>query len=169
VKGRRLPLVICAAFTLIGLVMAAAGVLIALSGGVIVGVLCAVVFGVFAALGLSRLAGPRGLALTPTRVVVLGNNGRAELDWDDVASFGLIRMARNRMLGITATAPEQVRRGHGGWAARFDRSLTSSDLLLPADQLTGQPEQAQHALARYFDDPALRRAIGTTDELARLL
>ena len=149
--------------------MAAAGVVIALSGGVIIGVLCAVVFGGFGALGAKSLAGVRGLGITPTRVVVMAATGGGELDWDDVADAALVRMSRNRMLSINATAPEHVRRAGSDRLAGLNRRLGAGDLVLPADQLAGEPEQAVRALARYFDQPEARAEIGTPQELARLL
>jgi hypothetical protein len=155
-------LVVIAAFG-----MAAAGVLIALAGGVIAGLLCAIVFGTFALVGVSRLFGERGIAITPTRVVVTANS-RAEVAWEDVAYFGILRQSRSRMLGVKVSDPQRIERRNGP-LARFNRTLVPVDIVIAADQLAADPEVVLQALVAYLDVPERRRHIGTPDELARVL
>ncbi|WP_028062870.1 hypothetical protein [Solirubrobacter soli] len=147
--------------------MTAAGVLIALSASLIVGLVCAITFGAFLAIGLVQLGGARGLALTPTRVRLLGW-GDAELDWDAVEGAGVITLSRSRILGISATDPRRVRRR--GWrvVSAINRRLAIADLVLPADQLAGDAERAADLVNTYLRDPFRRARIGEPDELRRV-
>ena len=60
------------------------------------------------------LARPRGLALTPTRIVALGF-GQGEVAWDDVRAVGTLQQGPVQLIGIEAV---NVRRGAFG---RFNR------------------------------------------------
>src|SRR3954452_11265324 len=142
----------------------ALSVVLIVTGGLVVGILGAGVFGVFALAGLWGLRKPRGLTLTPTRVIV-DFNGRAAVEWDAISRVAVDNfMGRNRYLGIAATSPDRVERRSGSALARVNRKLIPFDLLLPAGQLVGDPERAQRAVTRYLHDPELRRAIGTPEE-----
>jgi hypothetical protein len=48
------------------------------------------------------------------------------------------------------------------------RAAGCGELLVPADQLAGAPEQALATLVAYVEDPRRRTAIGTQAELERL-
>jgi hypothetical protein len=52
--------------------------------------------------------------------------------------------------------------------ARLNAKLVPADLLFPADQLAGAPEQALATLVGYLEDPRRRAAVGTQAELERL-
>ncbi len=146
-------------FALASLGMTAACVLIAAAGSWIIGGLGTVVFGGFTLALLAQMRGRHGLVMTPTRVVV-DFNGRAELAWEDVAGVTL----HDRYVGIRATEPGRVAR-----TGRFNRGVGTADVVVPADALAGGPAQAVHLLEHYLAQPGARRAIGTADELARVI
>jgi hypothetical protein len=126
----------------------------------------------FGGLGLWRLALlPRrhGLALTPTRLKLLGW-GEPELDWDDISDAFLFEQSRNVMLGVRATDPARVRRRRSGrLLPRLNRRLTHSDIAVPAGQLAGPPEHALKTVLTDLGDPARRARLGTTEEFNYLL
>jgi hypothetical protein len=147
--------------------LTAAGVLIAIAGSLVIGLLCAVAFGAFLVIGIAQVGGSRGLALTPTRVRLLGW-GDAELDWDAVEGASVFSMSRSRILGISATDPRHVRRQGWRLVARVNRGLGTADLVLPADQLAGDPERAADLVNTYRLDPSRRARIGQPAELQRV-
>jgi hypothetical protein len=131
--------------------LAAASVLLVVVGNPL-GIVGAVFFGPVAVLLLTGIGRPRGLALTPTRLVALGL-GRVEIPWDAVEWAAVMRMSRTRVIAVKATDPGQVRRG---WFQRLNGRLTPAEITLAADQLAGPPEEAVAEILRWRDDPAAR-------------
>jgi hypothetical protein len=122
-------------------------------------------FGGLAVWRLVLLPRRQGLALTPTRVKLLGW-GDPELDWDDISSAFLFEQSRNVMLGIGATDPSCVRRGRTNRTlARLNRTLSGSDMVVPTAELAGSPSDALEMIHTYQRNPARRARLGTTDEL----
>ncbi len=91
------------------------------------------------------VSGERGLALTPTRVIVIGKV-RAELPWGAIREAAL----RGQVLDIASTDPAQ-------------------HLVVPANHLAADPLRAHRAVKRYLDDPGRRERIGTPEELLRMI
>jgi hypothetical protein len=146
-------------------VIAVAGVLIALTVSPLIGIACTVVMGGFGIVALVRLGkGGHGLVLTPTRVIVTVN-GRKELAWDEIAEVALYGDASARVLGITAVDPARL--ASGTWA-QINRAFDPADVMLPAEQLVGDPEHALRLMTTYLEHPERRAAIGTEAELARV-
>jgi hypothetical protein len=122
-------------------------------------------FGGLAAWRLTLLPRRQGLALTPTRVKLLGW-GDPELDWDDITAAFLFEQSRNVMLGIGATDPARVRRKRPkGLLTRLNRTLTGSDMVVPTGELAGSPQHALEMVQTYQRNPARRARLGTADEL----
>jgi hypothetical protein len=122
-------------------------------------------FGGLALWRIALLPGRRGLALTPTRVKLLGW-GDPELDWDDIRTVFLFEQSRNVMLGIRATEPGRVRRRRpNNMLVRWNRKFTGSDIAVPTGEFAGSPQHALEMLLTYKRDPARRGRLGTQDEL----
>jgi hypothetical protein len=144
--------------------MAIAGVFITISGNLVIGFACTGTMGGFGVVALVRMMkGGHGLLLTPTRVVV--NVGRrTELAWDEIESVGLYGDASARTLGINTVNP--IPRGA---LAQINRAFNPADIVLPVEQLVGDPEHALRMLTMYLEQPESRGAIGTETELARVM
>ena len=87
----------------------ACGVLAGLTGTLWIAIAGGGLFGALALVGLAQVPRERGLALTPTRVRLLGW-GDPELDWDAILYVVVYRQGYNRMLGVTAVERGLVRR-----------------------------------------------------------
>ena len=146
--------------------IAVAGVFITLSGSPVIGLACTIFMGGVGVFAFMRLIkGGRGLLLTPTRVAVIFK-GRQELTWDAIAMVALYGDASARVLGITAVDPSQIPRGA---LAQLNRAFEPADIVMPAEQLVGDPEHALQTLTMYLEHPDRRAAIGTEAELARVM
>ena len=146
--------------------IAVAGVFITLSDSPVIGLACTVFMGGVGVFALMRLVkGGRGLLLTPTRVAVIVN-GRRELTWDEIAMVALYGDASARVLGITAVDPGRIERGT---LAQLNRAFEPADIVMPAEQLVGDPEHALQTLTMYLEHADRRAAIGTETELARVM
>jgi hypothetical protein len=144
--------------------IAVAGVFITLSGSPVIGLACTVFMGGVGVFALMRLVkGGRGLLLTPTRVAVIFK-GRQEVTWDEIESVGLYGDASARTLGITTVNP--IPRGP---LAQLNRAFEPADIVMPAEQLVGDPEHALRMLTMYLEHADRRAAIGTETELARVM
>jgi hypothetical protein len=144
--------------------MAVAGVFITASGNPVIGFTCTVFMGGVGVLALLRLLkGNHGLLLTPTRVVVIFR-GRQELGWDEIATVALYGDASARTLGINTVAP--IPRGT---LAHLNRAFEPADIVLPVEQLVGDPEHALRIVTTYLEHPDRRAAIGTESELGRVM
>jgi hypothetical protein len=141
----------------------ACGLLAGMTGALWIAIAGGGLFGAVALYGLSLVPRERGLALTPTRVKLLGW-GDPELDWDAIGQVVLYRQGYNRMLGVIAIDRTLVRRRRRSLTAR----LTRFDLALPAELLAGTPEHAWHTVTAYMDDPERRARLGTQDEVTYL-
>jgi hypothetical protein len=87
-----------------------AGVLMVISGAVAIGILCGGVFGAFALIGLWGLRKPRGLALTPTRVIVDFNGVGRDRGRRDRQLHGAPSLSRDsRHLARARRAPRRMR------------------------------------------------------------
>jgi hypothetical protein len=137
--------------------LAAASVLLVVAG-IYVGVLGAVFFGPVAVLLLSRINRPHGLVLTPTRVVQ-DTLYRVEIPWEAVAGAGLVTMSGNEVLAVRALDPAQVR---SGWFARFNRRFGPAEIMIPALQMSGSPEEALRTLELCLADRGARARLGST-------
>ena len=124
-------------------------------------------FGLVALVLAATSRGHRGLALTPTRVKLLGW-GDPELDWEAILHASLYWEGRTQMLGIAAKEPGAVRRRRGRRTARLSRKLSAFDIIVAVEQLSGTPEHALDTLETYLDDPARRARLGTPEELTYL-
>ena len=114
------------------------------------------------------LAGPRGLALTPTRVVVLGP-GAGEVPWEGVTNVEFLHLGVTQFLGVRVADKSLVRRRGHGWLGRTNAGIYGVDLMVAADHLILDAELVRNAMNYYFHDPGRREAIGTQAELARSL
>lgn len=115
--------------------------------GQLIGVIVAVVFGAFAVVPPVRgLLRPRGLALTPTRIVTLGF-GQGEVAWDDVEAVGTVQQGPALLLGIDATDV----RGLSAFASLHRRFLPA-DIAVPADDA----EALMRTLVIYLEQPERR-------------
>lgn len=148
---------------LAGLGMGAAGVLIALAGGLFIGVACAVFFGGVAVIGLVSLRGERGLFLTPRRIVARFN-GEAEIAWEDLASVEVDDYGSAPFLTLVG----RVHHRRGAWLARLNRRLLPASITLPANSFVGDPQRIVAAVAAYREDERRREWIGMPEEHARL-
>ena len=121
--------------------IAVAGVFITLSDSPVIGLACTVFMGGVGVFAFMRLVkGGRGLLLTPTRVAVIFTGRAAKSTWDAIAVVGLFGDASARVLGITAVDLRSRRA-----LAQINRAFDPADIVLPAEQLVGDPE---HALRR---------------------
>ena len=146
--------------------IAVAGVFITLSDSPVIGLACTIFMGGVGVFAFMRLIkGGRGLLLTPTRVAVIVK-GRQELTWDAIAMVALYGDASARVLGITAVDPGRIPRGA---LAQLNRAFEPADIVMPAEQLVGDPEHALQTLTMYLEHPDRRAAIGTEAELARVM
>jgi hypothetical protein len=136
----------------------AAGSALLLVSGVLVGLLGAVFFGPVAVLLLSRINRPHGLVLTATRVVQ-DTLYRVEIPWEAVAGAGLVTMSGNEVLAVRALDPAQVR---SGWFARFNRRFGPAEIMIPALQMSGSPEEALRTLELCLADRGARARLGST-------
>jgi hypothetical protein len=126
-------------------VVAGCGVLALL--GHFIGVIAAVVFGAFAVIPTARgLLRPRGLALTPTRIVTVGF-GQGEVAWDDVEAVGTVQQGPALLLGIEATDV----RGLSAFG-RLTRRWLPTDIAVPADDT----EALVRTLVEFLDQPERR-------------
>jgi hypothetical protein len=131
----------------------AACVVIALSGAVVLGVVCAVTFAVCAVVPAVRgLLRPRGLALTPTRIVTVGF-GQGEVAWEDVEAVGTLQQGAVLLVGIEAA---NVRRRNA--FGRFNRRFLPTDIAVPADD----PEALVRAVVAYLEHPERRQELART-------
>lgn len=122
-------------------------------------------FGGLAVWRVALLPRRQGLALTPTRVKLLGW-GDPEIDWEDISSAFLFEQSRDVMLGIGAMDPARVRRQRPkGLLTRLNRTFTGSDIVVPAGQLAGSPQHALEMILTYQRNPARRARLGSADEL----
>jgi hypothetical protein len=137
--------------------------LAALTGAIWIGVIGVLLFGSVALYGLTKLRGVRGIALTPTRVKLLGW-GDPELDWDALLLVEVYRQGYNRMFGLTVRDGASVRGQRRSLLRRFRRN----DVAFPAELLATDPEYAFYTVMAYLDDPERRARLGTQDELSYL-
>jgi hypothetical protein len=146
--------------------MTAGSVLLIPLGEPIWGIICAVVLFPVALYMTLMLRRRQGLALTPTRVVVLGI-GAAELPWEAVREVGMHNLGLAHWLWVRATDKSLVRRRGRSPIGRVNESMLGVELMVSADQMVGSPELARNALHFYLGNPASRERIGTEAELAR--
>ena len=144
-RGRQVALLVAS------LAVTAASIVLAATSAVVVGVLGAIVFGGFTLLAARGLARPRGLALTPTRIVALGF-GQGEVAWDDVRTVGTLRQGPVQLIGIKAV---NVRRGAFG---RFNRRFLPADIAVPAEDV----EALVRTVVTYLEQPERRPELGRT-------
>jgi hypothetical protein len=138
------------AATLLAQLAIIAGCAVLVLLGQLIGVIAAVVFGAFAAIPTARgLLRPRGLALTPTRIVTVGF-GQGEVAWDDVAAVTTLRQGPMLLLGIEA---DEVR-GRSA-LVRLSRRFLPADIAVPADDA----EALMHTLVVYLERPERRREL----------
>jgi hypothetical protein len=137
--------------------LAAASVLLMVAG-LLIGVVGVAFFGPVAVLLLTRLNRPHGLVLTPTRVVQV-TLYRVEIPWDAVDGAALVSIASTEVLAVQARDRTRVR---SGWFARFNRRFASAEIMIPAVQMAGPPEEALDTLRLCLDDPAARARLGHT-------
>ena len=83
-----------------------------------------------------------------------------------VALFG---DASARVLGITADRSGADRARLRRALAQINRAFDPADIVLPAEQLVGDPEHALRTLTLYLEHADRRAAIGTETELARVM
>jgi len=145
--------------------MAAGSLLIGLVAEPVIGVIGLVFFGGVALYALLTFRRPRGLALTPTRVIVLGP-GAGEVPWNAVSSIEFVNLGVTQYLGVRASDRSLVRRG---WLGRMNAGMFGVDLLTTADQLILDAELVRNAMNFYLHQPERRTDIGTEAELARSL
>jgi hypothetical protein len=148
--------------------MGAGCVLVGIVEAPVLGVIGVVVFGGMALYTAVMLTRPRGIAMTPTRVVVLGP-GAGEVPWDAVTHVEFLNLGVTQFLGVRVSDKSRVRRRGRGWLGRMNAGMYGVDLMVAADQLILDAELVRNAMNYYFHDPARREAIGTEAELARSL
>ena len=144
-RGRQIALLLAS------LAMTAASIVLATTSAVVIGVIGAIVFGCFTLLAARGLARPRGLALTPTRIVALGF-GQGEVAWDDVRAVGTLQQGPVQLIGIEAV---NVRRGAFG---RFNRRFLPTDIAVPATDA----DALVRTVVAYLDQPERRAELGRT-------
>jgi hypothetical protein len=137
--------------------LAAASVLLVVAG-IYVGAIGAAFFGPVAVLLLIRINRPHGLVLTPTRVVQ-DTLYRVEIPWDAVDGAGLVTMSSTQVLAVRAGDPTRVRSGR---FARFNRRFGPGEIMIPAIQMTGPPEEALRTLELCLAEPRARARLGLT-------
>jgi hypothetical protein len=151
-----------------GIAMGAGCVLIGIVVAPAIGIMGGVVFGGIAIYGVVLLTRPRGLVLTPTRVILRGP-GAGEVPWDGVAGVEFLNLGFTQFLGVRATDRSLVSVHRRGSLARMIAAMYGVHLLIAADQLILDIRLVRNAMTYYFHDPARREAIGTEAELARSL
>ncbi len=150
------------------LAMGAGSALIGIITEPVIVVIGVVTFGGIGLYALVTLTRPRGLALTPTRVVVLGP-GAGEVPWDAVTHVEFLHLGITKFLGVRVSDKSRVRRRGRGWLGRMNAGMYGVDLLVAADHLILDADLVRNAMNFYFHQPARRADIGTDTELARSL
>jgi hypothetical protein len=163
---RRVALVGTTAFTAAGILMAVSANALAdpdesANELLVVGLLCAVVFGVMTIVGLvTEFLSAAYVALLPEGIVGGGPLGGSYLPWDAVAEVDIIEIHGNPMVAVVASDPAAIETSSLGLLlSRAGRATTGADLTFAG--LVAPLETLRDAIDHYLDHPNERAGIGT--------
>ena len=150
-SARRLVVlgVICAAFTLLGVVLLTAGPV-----GIVVGGLAILFFGVFGAVALARLSRMRDVIVLRPDGILLPPLGL--IAWKDFDAAGTGEASGVPVLGVNVGDVSEYLvssplRGKLGAAMMWSRDQTGWDLTWPSSLLTGSLEEHAATINEYRD------------------
>jgi hypothetical protein len=138
----------------------ALGVLLAVGGAVVIGVLCALFFGVGGLLTL--------FARGPYRIVLLPGELRWELgakpssvDWEDIEAVRLFSIRDSPFLGLDARPGTLRTPASQRWLAGVNRAISRSDGQISLEAFRIDPERLAGVVTDCAHDARRRREIGT--------
>jgi hypothetical protein len=145
----------------------ALGVLLAIGGAVVIGVVCAAFLGVGGLLTL--------FARGPYRIVLLPGELRWELgakpssvDWEDIEAVRVFSIRDSPFLGLDARPGMLRTPASQRWLAGVNRAISASDGQISLEAFAINPERLAGVIADCAEDARRRREIGTPGSLAWL-
>jgi hypothetical protein len=151
------------AFAVLGLMMAiTASAVVPL----VVGVLCAAVFGTFALLGVRARHRPYRIALLPTGLRWDLGMGPGYVPWDDIARVRTFSMNNSWFLTLDARAGGDLRLPGPRGLEALNRAIARADASIALEAFPVEPARLADVVAGYAEHPESRREIGTERSLA---
>lgn len=165
---RRVGVIGAGAFTIVGVLIVVSANALAepdesALGVLILGLSCAVVFGLMTIAGLAaEVVGSSDVALLPEGVAGGGPGGGSFIPWDAIAEVDIIEVEGTPLVAVIADDPMAIETSSVGLLlSRFGRMTTGSDLAYAG--LVAPPEVLRDAIRHYLEHPDERERIGVED------